>query len=303
MNELAAPVPPPDIAPDAEMSIRAHESLIENMTAATMAGHTARDEDFKRLMRNFHGDDLNEEELSVLLRNIGNGTEPYEDFASLFQDREELVISLAQFTALQAAIKQKQISADQFDRFIHPLSKLPITLEKVNDMINNPPEESLGSLTLAAERPVTVRFRDGGFSVTLRSTAHSSRTGVERNLPMDISATYKVVKNGGEVIATRQGEIEVNPPNFKPGDRLDVQHTAARRTLRTRFEEILRPEFKSAGMQLRGRWKKLGNMPWTQLVLENGWIAAGWKPADATAQVESEIRTAEAEKRGEENIQ
>jgi hypothetical protein len=152
-------------------------------------------------------------------------------------------------------------------------------------------------MTLAAERPISVRFRDGGFSVTLRSTAHTSRTGVERKLPMDISATYKVAHNGGEVVATRQGEIEVNPPGHKPGDRLDVQQTAARRTLRTRFEEILRPEFKSAGLQLRGRWKKLGNMPWTQIVLENGWIAAGWKPADATAQVAPEVRTAETQRR------
>lgn len=302
-NELAAPTPPPAIADGVQMSIRAHESLIENMTAATMAGHTARDEDFKRLMRNFHGDDLNEEELSVLLRNIGNGVEPYEDFASLFQDREEQVITLAQFTDLQAAIKNRQLSAQQFERFIRPLSKLPLTLEQANQMVNNPPEESLGSLTLATERPITVRFRDGGYSVTLRSTAHSSRTGVERNIPMNISATYKVAMNGGEVVATRQGEIEVSPPDFKPGDRLDVQHTAARRTLRTRFEEILRPEFKSAGLQLRGRWKKLGMMPWTQLVLEDGWIAAGWKPADATAQVDAEVRTATTQAAGEEQAQ
>jgi hypothetical protein len=297
MNELAAPSAPPETADDVQLSIRAHESLIENMTAATMAGQTARDEDFKRLMRNFHGDDLNEEELKVLLRNIGNGVEPYEDFASLFQDREEQPISREEFAALQAAINQKQLTAQQFDRFVHPLSKLPLTLDQTNAMLQNLPEESLGSMTLAESRPIIIRFRDGGFSVMLRSTAHSSRTGVERKLPMDISATYKVARNGGEMVATRQGEIEVNPPGHKQGDRLDVQQTAARRTLRTRFEEILRPEFKSTGLQLRGRWKKLGVMPWTQLVLENGWIAAGWKPADAAAQMDTELRTAETQRR------
>jgi hypothetical protein len=301
IDELAARVAPPPIADGVEMSIRAHESLIENMTAATMAGQTARDEDFKRLMRNFHGDDLNPEELAVLLRNLGNGTEPYEDFASLFQDREEQVITPPEFHALQASIQQKQLTPQQFDRFIKPLSKDPLTLDAANAMLQNPPEESLGSLTLAAERPISVRFRDGGFSITLRSTAHTSRTGVERNLPMDISANYKVAHNGGEVVATRQGDIEVNPAGYKQGDRLDVQQTAARRTLRTRFEEILKPEFKSAGLQLRGRWKKLGNMPWTQLVLENGWIAAGWKPVDATAQVVEQVRTAEAQRRGEDS--
>jgi hypothetical protein len=295
LDELAAPVPPPPIADGVEMSIRAHESLIENMTAATMAGQTARDEDFKRLMRNFHGDDLNSEELPVLMRNLGNGTEPYEDFASLFQDREEQAITPAEFKALQASIQQKQLTPQQFERFIKPLSRDPLTLDAANAMLQNLPEESLGSLSLAAGRPISIRFRDGGFSVTLRSTAHTSRTGVERKLPMDISATYKVAQNGGEIVATRQGEIEVNPPGHKQGDRLDVQQTAARRTLRTRFEEILKPEFKSAGLQLRGRWKKLGNMPWTQMVLENGWIAAGWKPADATAQIEPQVRTAEAQ--------
>ncbi|MCC7086099.1 MAG: hypothetical protein IT427_13940 [Pirellulales bacterium] len=296
-HELAAPVPPPAIADGSELSIRAHESLIDNMAAATMAGQIARDEDFKRLMRNFHGEDLNPDELAALMRNIGDGVEAYEDFASLFQDREEQVVSPQDFSALKAAIQQQQLSAQQFERFIHPLSKGPLTLEEANAMLLHLPEESLGSLMLAPSRPVSVRFRDGGFSITLRSTAHTSRTGVERNLPMNISATYKLERNGGTVIARRQGEIEVDPPDFKPGGRLDIQQTAARRTLRTRFEEILKPEFKSTGLQLRGRWKRLGNLPWTQLVLDRGWIAAGWKPADATAQANPELRTAETQSR------
>jgi hypothetical protein len=297
-NELAATTAPPAIDDGVQLSIRAHESLIENMTAATMAGQTARDEDFKRLMRNFHGDDLNEEELPVLLRNIGNGVEPYEDFASLFLDREAQPITPKEFAALRDSIEQKEFTPQQFERFIHPISKAPLTLEGANTMLHNLPEESLGSLTLAAKRPLGLHFDDGILRVVIHSTAHSSRTGVVRNLPMDISVSYKVERKGGTITGTRQGEIEVNPPDYKPGDRLDIQQTAARRTLRTRFDEILKPEFQSTGLKLRGRWKKLGELPWTQFVLDNGWLAAGWKPVDATAQL-STPDTAEKETRVE----
>ncbi len=279
-GELGAPSAPPDIAADAQLSIRAHESLVENLADVMLAGRTARDEDFNRMARNIVGSKLSHEEFKVLLRNLGDGSEIYKDFSGLIKDRFEQNITSAEFDKLVHAINDKQLSQAQYDSFLKPLLAEPVSLEQANAMFNDLPERSQGSLTFADVHPLSVKFGDNSVKITLHTVGHTSRTGVERPIPMDITVTYKFEFSGGTLVSKRQGEIEVSPPGFKSGDSLDVQQTTARRTLRTRFEDIFQAETKSTGLTLRGRWKKLGELPWTQMVIKDGWVVAGWKVAE-----------------------
>src|SRR5262249_32714833 len=145
------------------------------------------------------------------------------------------------------AIRDKQVTQDQVDKYLKGLTDVPLTAEKVNAMLGDLPEASQASLTFADSQPVTLRLRDGAADVTLHVQSYSSRNGVQRDVPMDIRAVYKIKVSGGQMIATRQGELEITPPGFKQGDKLDVQQTSARGALRGRFDEIFKPELKSTG--------------------------------------------------------
>ncbi len=276
-NELAATTPPPAPGANVELSLRVHESLLDNMAEALLAGQTSGDEDFKRVLRNVRGGKLNEAEFQVLLRNLRDGEEPYEDFNSLLADRFERTLTPAQFASLVAAIQAKQVTAVQAKDYLTPFAEMPYSAEQITAMLADLPEESQGAMTFAATQPVSVRFRDGTAAITLRAASYVSRNGVEKKVPMNVTAVYKLELAGEQLMATRQGELEIAPPGFKAGDRLDLEQTGARGTLRRRFEEIFRPEFTSTGLTLRGRWKKLGELPWAQLVSQDGWLAAGFK--------------------------
>jgi len=275
-TELGAATPAPEPATDAQLSVRVHESVIENFTAATIAGHTVRDERFKRMVRNVGGKKLNQDDFKILLRDISDTTESYDDFSALLKDRLDTNITKPQFNVLIQAVRDKQVTPEQAKTYLQGLAEDTLTAESVNTMLGDLPEESQATLTFAETEPVTVRFRDGTVDVTLHATAYSSRNGVERDVPMNIRAVYKLENRGGQMVATRQGDLDISPPGFKPGDRLDTQQTAARGALRGRFDDIFKPEFKSTGLTLRGRWKRLGELPWSQLVSQDGWVAAGW---------------------------
>ena len=275
-NEIAATTPPPGPSSNADLSMRVHESAIENFVAATMSGRQIRDEGFKRMLRNVGGKKLTEEDFKVLLRNLSETEEKYSDFSGLLKDRLDKSITEAQFNVLVQAIRDKHISQAQVDNYLAGLVDFPLTAEKSNAFAADLPEESQATLTFADSRPVTLRFRDGTIDITLHVQAYSSRTGVERDVPMDIRAVYKVQVQGGQMVATRQGELDISPPGFKQGDKLDVQQTSARGALRGRFEDIFKQELKSTGLSLRGRWKKLGELPWVQADVADGWAAAGW---------------------------
>jgi hypothetical protein len=275
-SELAAAAPAPEPTTDSQLSVRVHESVIENFVAATIAGQTVRDERFKRMVRNVGGKKLNQDDFKVLLRDISDTTESYDDFSALLKDRLDTNISKPQFNVLIQAARDKQVTPEQVKMYLQGLAEDSLTAEGVNAMLGDLPEESQATLTFAEAQPVTVCFRDGTVDVTLHATAYSSRNGVERDVPMNIRAVYKLENHGGQMVATRQGDLDISPPGFKPGDRLDTQQTAARGALRGRFDEIFKQEFKSTGLTLRGRWKRLGELPWSQLVSQDGWVAAGW---------------------------
>jgi len=131
------------------------------------------------------------------------------------------------------------------------------------------------SITFAERRPVSVTIDNDGFVVTIRGERYTSGDKPFRS--MNITARYKVERSGGGSRMVRQGDLEVLPPGFVTGrDKLSGQQVSLRRLLQRRFGKLLKPEIVSEGLELPGKWKKLGRLKLAELVANGGWAMMAW---------------------------
>ena len=72
------------------------------------------------------------------------------------------------------------------------------------------------AITFAPRQPISVTFADDGFKITIRGVRFCKGHEVHHD-PMNISAAYKIEKSAQGFKAVRQGEIQVFPPDFAPG--------------------------------------------------------------------------------------
>lgn len=149
------------------------------------------------------------------------------------------------------------------------------------DMTGNIPErlqtrkdEDPWSITFAKIDPVTVLLDDNGFTVTVRGRRYTS--GEREFGAMNVTAVYKIQREGQGSRLVRQGELEILPPGHVPGKQLTSQQVAQRTILRRRFDTLFEPEIKGEGLKLGGRWEKLGPLPLADLICDNGWLVLGW---------------------------
>lgn len=129
------------------------------------------------------------------------------------------------------------------------------------------------SITLDVERPVSIAFADGGFTVQIRGTEYTS--GDNSYPAMNVTANYKLEIGDKGIKAVRQGDVQIYPPEFTPGDQLTPQETALKRILTRRFEKLLKPEFVGEGFQLQGRLASYGKMYVRAVDSTTGWLQAG----------------------------
>lgn len=211
--QLGAPTSPPQLREPTDLSVRVHESLINNSAATVLAGRT--------LLR---------DEVHNLAERI-TGEVPEE-----------------------------------------------LTLEDERDW----------SITFEAEQPILVRFRDDGFVVSIRGDSYTSD---DREYDaMHVTARYKLEPNGqGGIRAIRQGDLEIYPPGFEPGkDRLSAAQQSLRSILERRFGKMFKPELPdepSRGLELGGRFKKLGPLPVALLRSRSGWLSLGWNRAKSSTRL------------------
>jgi hypothetical protein len=129
------------------------------------------------------------------------------------------------------------------------------------------------AITLDTERPMYVTFADGGFVFQLRGTEWKSGDSIYP--AMNVTAKYKLELTPNGIKAVRQGDIEIYPPEFQPGDTLTGQQTALKRILTRRFEKILKPEIVGEGIQLKGRLASYGKLFVRAFDSQDGWLQAG----------------------------
>jgi hypothetical protein len=146
---------------------------------------------------------------------------------------------------------------------------------RVPEKLKRDADEPSWSMTFADVDPVTVAFADGGLRITLRGKRYTRGERVFRG--MHVTAAYKIEPREGMLRLVRQGELEIVPPDYKPGQQLSSADVALRRLLRRRFDALFEPELRSEGLVLPGKWKKLGTLPLAAMTGENGWLTAAWR--------------------------
>ena len=176
-------------------------------------------------------------------------------------------------------LTQEQLSK----RLIEIYGKLPEEMQEDD-------EQEPWTITFPETRPVTLRLSDDGLQVTIRGTRFTS--GDREFKAMNITANYKVevTDQGGRL--TRQGDLQIFPPNFVEGkDRFSTQETALRSILRRKFGKLFKEEVVSDGLELPGRLKNAGKLRPTRLEIGGGWLLGQWNLSPA-ASAEAPVKTA-----------
>jgi hypothetical protein len=149
--------------------------------------------------------------------------------------------------------------------------------------------ESLGSdadqqpwaITFAKHRPISVSVADGRLTFMVRGDKFVSG---ERDFPgMDIWATYAIGRSDRGFVLTRDGDVQIYPPGFKPGsgEKLSPAETSVRRILQRRFDKLLKSDIEIPDLPLQGELAHVGPLPMHQFESRgDGWIVAGWRKKD-----------------------
>jgi len=319
-NELSATVSPPNTAANTQLSIRVHESLVDNMNAAVMPGKTIRSLAYRRSVRDSAGMRYEPAEFNDFLLSMREAAAPadqrdnslvipLDQVQSLMKDRYQISVAQAEYDDLSRALYNATLTQQQFDHYLAGLSRETITYDQVKkflaDAKRGDVQVNYSAMTFADERPVEIQFHDGTAHLVLRMKSTTQPNLGSDGKPVinpysaEINVTYRLTLEGGVARATRvEGEYSIKPIPL-PADaeaNLSLREKTRRSTLLTktlprRFfgvgeasnedteagtEPIFPAQLKSQGLTLRGRWQRLGELPWTQLIAQDGWLALGW---------------------------
>ena len=147
-----------------------------------------------------------------------------------------------------------------------------------------PDEESEPwTITFAGRDPLSVAFRDGGFTVTMRGREYAQ--GANSYPGMNVTAAYLVQPSGEGFKAVRQGDLQIFPPGFAPGTgrRLSARQQVLRSLLEKRFGKIFPEEMVPEPLVLPGDWKKAGELDLKKWDISGGWLTEAWTRTPAPA--------------------
>ncbi len=193
------------------------------------------------------------------------------------QVHESAVNNLAQALLGGVTLKEEDVQKKAVDI----LGKLPEQLKSEED-------RDPWSITFARVRPVTVKFTDGGFQVTVRGQRYTS--GEREFRAMNVTADYKIEQNGNGAKAIRQGDLHIVPPRFVEGKtRLSTQEVTLKTLLQRKFGRLFEPEIKSEGLVLPGRWREAGRLDLKQMQSTGGWLVLAWIESGVPAPPEDKV--------------
>ncbi len=240
---------------------------------------------------------------------------PFDQFQSVMKDRNQLNVTQAEYDTLTRALYDAKLTQDQFDRYLVGLSRETVSYDQVMkflaDAKRGDVQVNYSAMTFADERPIEIQFHDNTAHLVLRMKSTTQPNlgtdgkPVVNPYPAEIYVTYKLTLDGGVARATRVDNdfgIKPIPLPAEAEANLSFREKTRRSTLLTktlprRFfgvgeasediepgtEPIFPEQLKSEGLTLRGRWQRLGQLPWTQLVAKDGWLALGWTLPDHPA--------------------
>ena len=244
------------------------------------------------------------------------------------KDRYQLNVTQAEYNELTKALYDANLTQAQFDRYLAGLSRETISYEQVKkflaDAKRGDVQINYSAMTFADERPMEIQFTDNTAHLVLRmkSTTQPNLGNdgkpVVNPYPAEINVTYRLTLEGGVAKATRvEGSYSVKPLPLSEEMEKNLtlrektrRSTVLTKTLPRRFfgegeassddteptsEPIFPAQLKSQGLTLRGRWQRLGELPWTQLVAKDGWLALGWTLPDHPGTTETSIKVSDVE--------
>jgi len=146
---------------------------------------------------------------------------------------------------------------------------------EVPDRLKPDPDEEPFSITFADADPVTVGFKDGIVSFTVRGKAFTS--GDKAYDGMNITGHYKLETIGRGFKATRQGDFDILPPGFKrgSGERLALRQTVLKNILNKKFNKLLPEQIVREGAPLEGELAKLGTLYVSNIKADGDWLVLG----------------------------
>ncbi|MEZ6070491.1 MAG: hypothetical protein R3C10_09520 [Pirellulales bacterium] len=204
-DQMAAPTAPPAGFDDAQCELRLHQSAINNLAEAMLAGEEFDNEQFRRHLTDMFGDAADR-----FIAEAGDGDDANSTWAIQFADQQ------------------------------------PLTVEFGDDQL-------------------TLKIRGQKFVSNGRSYS-----------AMDVTARYQLVNDGDTVKAVRQGDLEILPPDYEPGKRLQVRQITLKQLLERRLGRMLTEEIVPEPMTMTGELAGVGALRLGRLTTQNGWLAAGW---------------------------
>jgi hypothetical protein len=192
------------------------------------------------------------------------------------QLHESLVNNFASALLSGVTLKEEDVQK----RAIELLGKLPEQLKGEED-------RDPWSITFAKIRPVTMKFADSGFQVTVRGQRFTS--GDRDFQAMNVTADYKIERQGDGFRLARKEELLIEPPNFVKGKTLSGRQIALKTLLEKRFGKLFEREIKSEGLILPGRWREAGRLDPKQLQAGGGWLVVAWIESGVPAPPEDKV--------------
>lgn len=133
------------------------------------------------------------------------------------------------------------------------------------------------SITFADEQPVQVTLDDDGFKIVIQGQHYTS--GQSNFGEMNIAAHYRFRRDGNNLVAVRQEDLQFYPPGFVPGSgqRLGARQIALKAILQRRLGKVLKPELvMESPFDLPDDWRDAGPLTLTGYHCNDGWLALDW---------------------------
>ena len=93
---------------------------------------------------------------------------------------------------------------------------------------------------------------------------------------MEMSAKYDMRTTPTGVRLLRAGDIEVTFPR-RASQQLSAGDLFFKTLMRNKFAGLFKPEIIGEGIQMPGRWQKMGRIRLRKLSGTKGWLSLGWR--------------------------
>ncbi len=138
------------------------------------------------------------------------------------------------------------------------------------------------TIYLAKERPIEVAFYNGQMRFTLRGRSYEKGG---RSYPgMNVTVVYRLEVLPDRLVAVREGDLQIYPPDFDLQQRrLSAREQVLRTLLERRFAKVFPPEWQAPALAWHPRQPgyrsqiELRPVAWQTA---NGWLILAWKLVD-----------------------